>query len=64
MNFGLNFGSTGIAKTLCLTYTNVVMMYVGKLVGMRKLCFMNMAKFCGYVHGYIYGYCGKILLGM
>ena len=32
------------------------MMYVGKLVGMCKLCFMIMAKFCGYVHGYIYGY--------
>ena len=35
---------------------NVFMMYVGKLVGMCKLCFMNMAKFCGYVHGYICGY--------
>ena len=43
-------------KTLCVTYMNVFMMYMGKLVGMCKLCFMNMAKFSGYVHGYIYGY--------
>ena len=56
MNFGLDFGSIGIVKTVCLTYRNVFMMYVGKLVGMCKLCFMIMAKFCGYVHGYIYGY--------
>ena len=56
MNFGLDFGGIGIVKTLCLTYRNVFMIYVGKLVGMCKLCFMNMAKFCGYVHGYIYGY--------
>ena len=66
MNFGLDFGSIGIVKTVCLTYRNVFMMYVGKLVGMCKLCFMIMAKFCGYVHGYIMGigkfcgYCGKI----
>ena len=56
MNFGLNFGSIGIVKTLCLTCMNVFMMYVGKLVGMCKLCFMIMEKLCGYVHGYIYGY--------
>ena len=56
MNFGLDFGSIGIVKTLCVTYMNVFMMYMGKLVGMCKLCFMNMAKFCGYVHGYICGY--------
>ena len=56
MNFGLDFGSIGIVKTVCLTYRNVFMMYVGKLVGMCKLCFMIVAKFCGYVHGYIYGY--------
>ena len=56
MNFGLDFGSIGIVKTLYLTYMNVFMMYVGKIVGMCKLCFMNMEKFCGYMHGYIYGY--------
>ena len=43
-------------KTLCLTYRNVFMIYVEKLVAMCKLCCMIMAKFCGYVHGYIYGY--------
>ena len=70
MNFGLNFGSIGIVKTLCLTCMNVFMMYVGKLVGMCKLCFMNMAKFCGMCMdifmgiGKFCGYCGKILLGM
>ena len=53
MNFDLDFGSIGIVKTLCLTYRNVFMIYVGKLVGMCKLCFMIMVKFCGYVHGYI-----------
>ena len=30
---------------------NVLMMYVEKFVGMCKLCFMNTAKFCGYVYG-------------
>ena len=52
-NFSLDFGSIGIVKTLCLTYRNAFILYVGKLVGMCKLCFMNMANFCGYVHGYI-----------
>ena len=56
MNFGLDFGSIGIVKNLCLVYVNVFMMYVEKLVGMCKLCFMDMAKFCGYVHGYFCGY--------
>ena len=56
MNFGLDFGSIGIVKTLSSTYINVFKMYVGKLVGMCKLCFMNMEKFCRYAHGYIYGY--------
>ena len=32
------------------------MMYVEKFIGICKLCFMDMAKFCGNVHGYIYGY--------
>ena len=27
---------------------NMFMMYVEKLVGMCKLCFMDMTKFCGY----------------
>ena len=54
----------------CLTYMNVCMMYVGKLVGMCELCFMIMAKFCGMCMdifkgiGKIYGYYGKILWGM
>ena len=30
---------------------NMFMMYVEKFVGTCKLCFMNMAKFCGYMHG-------------
>ena len=74
MNFSLNFGSIGIAKTLYLIYMNVFMMYVGKLICMCKLCFMDVVKFCGYVHGYICGYwkilwlwsfdLWKILLGM
>ena len=70
MNFGLDFGSIGIVKTLCLTYMNVCMMYVGKLVSMCELCFMIMAKFCGMCMdifkgiGKIYGYYGKILWGM
>ena len=38
-------------------------------IGICKLSFMDMAKFCGYVHGYICGYWqiltyGEILLGM
>ena len=70
MNFGLDFGSIGIVKTLCLTYMNVCMMYVGKLVSMCELCFMIMAKFCRMCMdifkgiGKIYGYYGKILWGM
>ena len=32
----------------------------GKSLLKCKLCFMDIAKFCGYVHGYIYGY-GQIL---
>ena len=32
-------------------YMNVLMMYVEKFVGMCKVCFMDMAKFCGYVYG-------------
>ena len=27
-----------------------------KFIGICKLYFMDMAKFCGYVRGYIYGY--------
>ena len=70
MNFGLDVGSIGIVKTLCLTYMNVFMMYVGKLVGMCKLCFMNWQNFVGMCMdifmgiGKFCGYCGKNLLGM
>ena len=35
-------------------------MVCGKSLLKCKLCFMDIAKFCGYVHGYIYGY-GQIL---
>ena len=54
MNFGLDFGSIGIVKTLCLTYRNVFMIYVGKLVGMCKLFFFFFNfNFYFYDHGKI-----------
>ena len=30
---------------------NTFMMHVGNLIGMCKIYFMNMAKFCGYGYG-------------
>ena len=38
-------------KFVLWAYMNMFMMHIGNFVGMCKFCFMNMAKFCGYVHG-------------
>ena len=62
MNFGLDFGSIGIVKTLCLTYRNVFMIYVGKLVGMCKLFFFFLIFFNFYDHGKILWVCAWIYL--
>ena len=75
MNFGLDFGSIGIVKTLCLTYMNVFMMYVGKLVGMCKLFFFFLndhgkilwilwKNFVGYVRIYLCMKLWEFFLGM
>ena len=53
MNFSLNFGSIGIAKTLYLISMNVFMMYVGKLICMCKLCVHGRGKIlwlCAWIY--------------
>ena len=44
-------GSLALWKICVVSLYEYVHDVCGKVFGMCKLCFMNMAKFCGYVYG-------------